>query len=129
MNLFPTNWFKAAAAVPNLMLALSYQVNMFPVYKGMRNVSDRKYLLASLTGLGFCVFAYLLVGILGYDYAGANIEANFLNSLSYHKINAAFFFPINFCFLLSIFFAFPIMFFGCRNNFIALIKLVMLRDG
>ena len=28
MNMFPANWFKAAAAVPNLMLALSYQVNM-----------------------------------------------------------------------------------------------------
>jgi len=83
MNLFPENWFKAASSVPNLMLALSYQVNMFPIYKGMRNVSDRKYLLASATGIGFCVFSYLLVGILGYDYAGFRIEANFLNSLSY----------------------------------------------
>lgn len=110
------------------MLALSYQVNMFPIYKGMRNVSDRKYLLASATGLAFCVFSYLLVGILGYDYSGKGIEANFLNSLSYNKIDAAFFFPINLFFLLSIFCAFPIMFFGCRNNFIALIKLVMLKE-
>ena len=38
-----------------------------------------------------------------------------------------FFYLLNTTFLLSIFFAFPIMFFGCRNNFIALIKLVMLK--
>ena len=128
MHLFPTNWFKAAASVPNLMLALSYQVNMFPIYKGMKNVTDRKYLLSSMTGIAFCVFSYLLVGILGYDYAGSNIQANFLNSLSYDKIDKAFFFPINFFFLISIFCAFPIMFFGCRNNFIALIKLFLLKD-
>ena len=79
--MFPTNWFKACAAVPNLMLALSYQVNMFPIYKGMKNVTDRKYALASLAGLAFCVFCYLLVGILGYDYSGSKVEANFLTSL------------------------------------------------
>ena len=38
---------------PNLMLALSYQINLFPIYKGMKNVSDKKYVLASLTGISF----------------------------------------------------------------------------
>jgi amino acid permease len=126
MDLFPSNWFAAAAAVPNMMLSLSYQVNIFPLYKGMRNVTDKKYGLASLVGLAFCVFSYLLVGILGYAYAGSAIEANFLRSLLYSKIAPVFFFSINIFFLMSIFFAFPIMFFGCRNNFIALIKLVVL---
>ena len=55
------------------MLALNYQVNIFPIYKGMRNVSDRKFMWASLTGIGFCVFSYILVGILGYDYAGPSV--------------------------------------------------------
>jgi amino acid permease len=73
MNLFPENWFKAAAAVPNLMLALSYQVNMFPIYKGMRNVSDSRFSLASLVGLTFCISCYILVGILGYYYSGSGI--------------------------------------------------------
>lgn len=36
-----------------------------------------------------------------------------------------FFFILNITFLISIFFAFPIMFFGARNNFIALIKLAV----
>ena len=70
MEMFPTNWFKAFAAVPNLMLALSYQVNLFPIFKGMKNVSDKRYALASLTGISFCIFCYLLVGMLGYYYSG-----------------------------------------------------------
>ena len=129
MNMFPNDWFKAASSVPNLMLALSYQVNMFPIYKGMRNVTDKKYALASMAGIAFCISSYLLVGILGFDYAGGDIGANFLNSLSYQKINAGFFFVINICFLLSVFCAFPIMFFGCRNNFIALVKLALLSNA
>ena len=126
MNLFPSNWFKAAAAVPNLMLALSYQVNMFPIFKGMKNVTDRKYARASMAGLAFCILSYLLVGILGYNYAGQDISANFLKSLEYGRVNDFFYFTINIFFLTSVFCAFPIMFFGCRNNFIALIKLVIL---
>jgi amino acid permease len=37
---FPIDWFKAAAAVPNILLALSYQMNFFPIFKGMRKASD-----------------------------------------------------------------------------------------
>ena len=40
-----------------------------------------------------------------------------------------FFYILNSTFLISIFFAFPIMFFGARNNFIALIKLVMIKEN
>ena len=39
-----------------------------------------------------------------------------------------FFFILNITFLVSIFFAFPIMFFGSRNNFIALIKLAVQKE-
>ena len=38
------------------------------------------------------------------------------------------FFVINISFIISIFFAFPIMFFGCRNNFIALVKLIFVTE-
>ena len=126
--MFPPNWFKACAAVPNLMLALSYQVNLFPIYKGMKDVNDKKYGFASLAGITFCIICYILVGLLGYYYSGAEIEANFLSSLKYGKVQDFFYFTINFFFLISVFCAFPIMFFGCRNNFIALIKLVIVKE-
>ena len=127
MNAFPESFLPAIASAPNILLALNYQMNFFPIFKGMKNVNDSKMSMSALSGIAFCVFAYILVGIIGYDYVGGdNSEANFLLALSYSKIPGAFFFIINLSFLLSIFFAFPIMFFGCRNNFIALAKLILL---
>jgi amino acid permease len=123
MQMFPQKWFGAAATVPNVLLSVSYQLNFFPIFKGMKNVTDAKMGKASGLAIAFCTISYLLVGILGYQYVGNGVTANFLNSLSYEKISPAFFFIINISFLLSIFFAFPIMFFSCRNNFIAIVKL------
>ena len=31
---FPRDWGKAIAALPNIMLALAYQMNFFPIFKG-----------------------------------------------------------------------------------------------
>ncbi len=70
MRAFPNDWLAACSAVPNLLLALSYQMNFFPIFKGMKNVNDHKMSLAALAGISFCVFSYLLVGVLGYDYVG-----------------------------------------------------------
>lgn len=35
MEPFPTDWLKVAAVTPNIMLALSYHMNFFPIYKGI----------------------------------------------------------------------------------------------
>ena len=70
MKAFPDHGLEAIAAVPTLLLALNYQMNFFPIYKGMKDVTDRKMEKAALAGISFCVFSYLLVGILGYDYVG-----------------------------------------------------------
>lgn len=78
MRAFPEDGLSAIASVPNLLLALNYQMNLFPIFKGMKNVTDRKMSLAAMSGIGFCVLAYLLVGILGYDYVGSGTQANFL---------------------------------------------------
>lgn len=126
MNMFPDDWFLAAAAVPNILLALSYQMNFFPIYKAMRNVTDSKIAKASLVGSLFCTGSYLLIGILGYDYVGHDISANFLESLDYSKLGKPFFFLINLSFIISVYLAFPIMFFAGRNNCVALLKLIFL---
>jgi len=73
MNLFPDNWFSAAAAIPNILLALSFQMNFFPIYKGMKDTNDHKMKLASLTGIGICAISYLIVGILGYSLVGSDV--------------------------------------------------------
>ena len=93
----------------------------------MSQASDKRMALAAFIGVVFCAISYITVGILGYSYVGEDVSANFLSSFIYAEMSKPFFYLLNSTFLLSIFFAFPIMFFGCRNNFIALIKLVMLK--
>lgn len=126
MKMFPDDWFLAAAAVPNILLALSYQMNFFPIYKGMRDVTDSKISKASLVGSLFCTLSYLLIGILGYQYIGSGIDANFLQSLEYSKLGSGFYFVINLSFIISVYLAFPIMFFAGRNNCISLLKIILL---
>jgi|JI6StandDraft_1071083.scaffolds.fasta_scaffold373203_2 amino acid permease len=70
MQSFPNDWLGGLAAIPNLLLALNYQMNFFPIFKGMKNVTDRKMSSATLVGISFCVVSYVLVGVLGYDYVG-----------------------------------------------------------
>ena len=125
MRTFPGNWLLAFANIPNSILALSYQMNFFPIFKGMKNPSDKRMSIAVFFALLFCMGCYLLVGILGYNYVGDGIEANFLESLTYDKISPVLFFIVNISFIICLIFAFPFMFFGCRNNFIALIKMII----
>jgi amino acid permease len=128
MRAFPADWFKAAAAVPNIILALGYQMNIFPIFKGMKKAGDSRMTAAIAVSLSVCTFTYLLVGILGYNYVGNTVGANFLNFLSYDKFPKIYYFIIKLSFLISIYFAFPLMFFGSRNNFIALIQLFKLKQ-
>lgn len=66
MNTFPDDWFGAISSIPNLILALGFQMNIFPIYKGMRRVNDSRFGKATLTGILVCSASYLLIGILGY---------------------------------------------------------------
>jgi amino acid permease len=111
MRAFPADWFKAAAAVPNIILALGYQMNIFPIFKGMKKAGDSRMTAAIAVSLSVCT-----------------VGANFLNFLSYDKFPKIYYFIIKLSFLISIYFAFPLMFFGSRNNFIALIQLFKLKQ-
>ena len=73
MRKFPDDWYGAAAAVPNIVFSISFQSNFFPIFKGMRNSSDKKMMQASFAGGFFCATSYLLVGILGYNLIGEGV--------------------------------------------------------
>jgi amino acid permease len=69
--------------MPNIILAFDYQMNFFPIYKGLRNATDRKMNIASIIGLGSCAASYLLIGLIGYSLSGQDVKANFLESIPY----------------------------------------------
>ena len=124
MDWWPHDWIHAFGVMPNIILAYAFQMNYFPIYKGMKNTNDSKMNWASAAGTLACGIAYCIVGFVGYSLYGMDAEANFLNSINYNDTNAAVFFVLNIGYCLSLLFSFAILFFGCRNNFIAMINLL-----
>ncbi len=59
---------------------------------------------------------------------GNTVQTNFLLNLKIDNLNDVLYFGMNGGFLISIFFSFPVMFFGARNNFIAIIQIFMTRN-
>lgn len=117
--------FEAIAAIPNILLAFLYQMNFFPIYKGMKNSSDKKMTNASWVGCIACYFIYGCVAFLGYlTYGSAINDSNFLRFLNKDQIGSALYLIMNIVFISSVLCSFPIIFFGARNNFIALIKII-----
>ena len=125
MLLFPEDWFEAASSVPNMILSLEFHFNMYPIYKGMKDPSDKKMANATFMGVFFCFLIYLLTGFIGYDYAGPGTQTNFLESISYEKTSKVFFFILNVSFLVSVFFSFPLLFFSSRDNMIAVGNIIV----
>ena len=93
----------------------------------MKDAKDSKMKEASIVGVGACSVFYILVGYLGYCLFGNDLKGNFLMAFDRKDTNNdALYMLLNIGFLLSIFFSYPIMFFGARNNFIAIAKNVIL---
>lgn len=92
----------------------------------MKNVNDSKMRDASIVGICSCSIFYILVGYFGYCLFGNSLRGNFLMAFERKENNDALYLMLNFGFLLSVFFSFPIMFFGARNNFIAIAKNIIM---
>ncbi len=69
------------SVLPNILFALVWQTNFFSIYKGLKNSSDKRVIMASAGGVGFSTLIYIILGIMGYALFGRDtsyIDANFL---------------------------------------------------
>ena len=82
----------------------------------MKNVTDKRLKIASYFGLTGCALLYGFAGIMGYCMYGREVKSNFLLSLNIHKMNAAIYYILKFCYLISVFIAYPILIFGARSH-------------
>ena len=123
MEPFPVNVFGAVSAFFNITFAYSYQVNFFPIFKGLHKPTDRRMRYASFIGLLHCGIPYITVGFLGYAMKGDS-EANFFKSLREAQVNKILFFVIVGSFILSLLFSIILYFFSGRNNFISLVSII-----
>ena len=125
ISAWPKDALKAVSSIPNILLAFLYQMNFFPIYKGLNGASDKKMLNASLVGTIACFVIYTITGLLGYFSYGLLIEtSNFLQALDINQTGKPLYIIMNSVFLLSVLCSFPLIFYGARNNFIALIKVI-----
>lgn len=58
------------ASLPTIILAYTWQFNLFPVYKGMQNPSDKRLVTATTIGFFISMALYCIVGLLGYATYG-----------------------------------------------------------
>jgi amino acid permease len=109
LHAFPTeNPLKAIASIPNILLAFLYQMNFFPIFKGMKNASDKRMTTASWVASGACYIIYVSVAFLGYMTYGNNsdpdkaIQPNFLNILQREEIGDWLYIIMNLVFMISL---------------------------
>ena len=120
---FENNFTEIVSVLPNYIFSFTYQWNFFPIYKGtsiiykgMKNVSDKRFVKASILGLVGCAVLYTFAGTMGYCLYGHDVKSNFLLSLDRKQINEPLYYIMKICFLISVYIAYPIIFFGARNN-------------
>ena len=120
----PEDAIKAVSSIPNILLAFLYQMNFFPIYKGLKDSTDKKMLNSSMVATVCCFLVYGTTGILGYFTYGENLNSNsnFLTNLQRENTGLPLYIIMNLVFLISVLCSFPLIFFGARNNFIALFK-------
>ena len=122
---FPNDATDAISSIPTVLLAFLYQMNFYPIYKGLSDATDKKMLNASLAGTVSCFCVYSITGLLGYfSYGTGIVSANFLQSLTRNDTGTPLYIIMNSVFLISVLCSFPLMFYGARNNFIALFKVL-----
>jgi amino acid permease len=75
-----TDVLQMVIVIPNLMLALAYSMNFYPIFKGkfvyisgMKDARDEKMAKASITGVAACSIFYILVGNMGYCLFGNHL--------------------------------------------------------
>lgn len=115
------------ATIPNIMLAYLYQMNLFPIYKGLTNPSDSKIIKTAFASLFTCFVLYTMIGLFGYATFGNLVnDSNYLEVLANagEWVPESLFVAMNGVFMVNIFCSMPFLFFGARNNFIAILEIV-----
>ena len=123
MQPWPTDWLKFSAVIPNVLLSFTFQSNFFPIYKNMKNSNDQRITSACLTAIITCGSMYLVASIYAYMLYGNSLQANFLLCLDKGQTDPLLYYGMNMGFLISVLFAYPVIFFAARNNFISVVKL------
>ena len=117
---------EAFHVIPSVFLAFLFQFNVFPIYLSLKEKNLDSMMKATKIGVGYSLFIFLIVGIIGFLLYGLNMNETLLNSLSedmtkFRNISGFIKFLIiiiSVSFVTTCLTSFPILFLSLRENFI-----------
>ena len=117
---------EAFNAIPSLFLAFLFQFNVFPIYLSLKEKNLDSMMKATKIGVGYSLFIFLIVGIIGFLLYGLNMNETLLECLSqdmtkFRNISGFIKFLIiiiSVSFVTTCLTSFPILFLSLRENFI-----------
>lgn len=75
---WPQTGWSTISALCTIMVAYSYQQNVFPIYESLREQSTSLFVKSQIIGLGFTCLVYLLVGVIGVYLFGNTVQSSVL---------------------------------------------------
>jgi amino acid permease len=124
---FPNcNLMEAFQSMPTVFLAFTFQFNVFPIYFSLKKKNRKNMIEATKIGVEFCLFIFIIVGIIGFTMYGLRMDNTILKELnddmvkykntdSFIKFLIIF---INIAFIISTLTCFPVSFFSLKENFL-----------
>ena len=117
---------EAFNAIPSVFLAFLFQFNVFPIYLSLKEKNLDSMMKATKIGVGYSLFIFLIVGIIGFLLYGVNMNETLLECLSqdmtkFRNISGFIKFLIiiiSVSFVTTCLTSFPILFLSLRENFI-----------
>ena len=117
---------EAFNAIPSVFLAFLFQFSVFPIYLSLKEKNLDSMMKATKIGVGYSLFIFLIVGIIGFLLYGLNMNETLLECLSqdmtkFRNISGFIKFLIiiiSVSFVTTCLTSFPILFLSLRENFI-----------
>jgi len=117
------NVVSALSSVTSVFLAFTFQFNFFPVYKCLKDPTDKRMKATTGTGLALVIVVYLTVANAGYLTFGEDAQ-NLLDNFTREKLPLVTFIIVNCVLLISSTLTQPLMFFGAKTEIYGAIKLL-----
>ena len=123
-------YYEFLSATPTIILAFTFQFNLFPVYYSMKDRTPENIMKATFIGVYFCAAAYCIAGIFCYLtfgrlMSGSSILGSLLDELTIYNSNEkknvilfVLLLIVALSFLLSSTMSIPIMYLSLKKNFL-----------
>jgi len=104
----------AISAIPCIFFGFNFLYNQFPLYKSLKNATDKKFTNLMKLSLVFITFTYLTVGLFGYLIYGSATD-NMLIKFSQKDLGSVWFCILNISFLICSLGGIPLTYFPAKN--------------